>query len=188
MIKKLSKDQISNVIWILAIVLILFTPLGFYARVLVGKVFATSANIIEIDNREKLKAYNWKLKDLEGNGISFSDLKGEVVLINFWATWCPPCVAEMPSLNDLYQDYHEKIAFVFVANDQKEKVVSFLDKKQYGFPVFFETLSTPDLLISRSIPATYILSKSGEIVVAEKGAADWNSQSTRELLDQLLQE
>ena len=188
MIKKLSKDQISNIIWILAIALILFTPIGFYARVLVGKVFATSADIVDVEKRKTLKDYDWQMKDLYGNSLDFSEMKGKVVLVNFWATWCPPCVAEMPSLNDLYQDYQDKIAFVFVASDERKKVNTYLNRKDYNFPVYFETSSTPDLLISRSIPATYILSSSGEIVVAETGAADWNSRSTRKLLDELLQQ
>lgn len=185
---KLTKDQISNLVWIVAIVLILFTPVGFYARVFVGKLFASEATIVKSENRELLQSYNWQLSDLKGKRYNFSDLEGKVVLVNFWATWCPPCVAEMPSLNDLYSDFQDEVAFVFVASDQKEKVEAFLTKRDYNIPVYFETSRTPEQLVSKSIPATFILSKSGELVVEEKGVADWNSTSTRELLNQLLQE
>nr|WP_299340093.1 TlpA disulfide reductase family protein [Allomuricauda sp.] len=185
---KLTKDQISNLVWILAIVLIVFTPVGFYARVFVGKVFASDATIIKSENRKLLEDYNWRLSNAEGKSLNFSELEGKVVLINFWATWCPPCVAEMPSLNDLYTDYQDKVAFVFVASDKEEKVASFMTKRGYQFPVYFETSSTPQQLVSKSIPATFILNKSGELVVEEKGAADWNSTSTRDLLNQLLEE
>ena len=104
------------------------------------------------------------------------------------ATWCPPCVAEMPSFLKLYEDYGDKVDFFFVANDKKDKVTAFLQKKGYEFPVYFEKSRGPELLSSNSIPATFILNKSGEIVVDERGVADWNSDSTRALLDTLIAE
>ncbi|MEX0314929.1 MAG: TlpA family protein disulfide reductase [Allomuricauda sp.] len=183
---KLSKERISNAIWILAIVLIVFTPVGFHARVMVGKLFAFSADIIEESEQRHMITYDWSLVDLNGNAINLESSKGEVVIINLWATWCPPCVAEMPSLQKLYKDYGDKVRFVFVTNEQTEKVSQFLQKKNYQLPVYSERSKTPDALFSRSIPATYIISKSGKIVVDEKGAANWNSKKTRNLLDELL--
>jgi len=111
-----------------------------------------------------------------------------VVVVNFWATWCPPCVAELPSLVKLYADYGDNVRFVLVNNEQPQKVSEFLKKKNYSVPVYFEKSRTPEVLRSKSIPATYILNKSGKIVVDEKGAANWDSESTRNLLDQLLEE
>ena len=185
---KLSKEQISNGIWILAIVLILFTPIGFHLRVFSGKLLSGSADVIAVDKRETLENYQWDLVDMEGNQLNFEDTRGKVVLVNFWATWCPPCVAELPSLARLYEAYQDKVVFAFVANDKKVKVQSFMEKRGYGLPIYFETSRTPDLLMSKSIPATYILSKSGTIMVREIGAAKWDSQETQELLDQLLAE
>ncbi|WP_420601171.1 TlpA family protein disulfide reductase [Flagellimonas sp.] len=185
---KLSKDQMSNILWILAIVLIVFTPLGFHVKVLVGKIFATSAAIVEGDKQKNLEDYDWQLVDLNGDGIDFETNRGEVVLINFWATWCPPCVAELPSLEKLHDDYGDRVKFAFVTNEQPEKVSPFLQKKKSKIPVYFEVSSTPDELFYRSIPATYIISKSGKIVVDERGAANWNSERTRNLLDKLLAE
>nr|WP_299001058.1 TlpA disulfide reductase family protein [uncultured Allomuricauda sp.] len=185
---KLSKEQIGNLIWILAILLILFTPVGFHARVLVGKVFAFNADVIKEEEREKLNDYRWSLLDIDGNPMNLNSSRNKVVIVNLWATWCPPCVAEMPSFAKLYGDYGDKVDFFFVANDKKDKVTAFLDKKGYKFPVFFEASPSPQMLTSKSIPATFILNKSGEIVVDERGVADWNSQSTRELLDVLLAE
>lgn len=185
---KLSKKQIGNGIWLLAIILIVFTPVGFHARVLVGKLFASSAAIVEAEKQKTLTNYNWKLTDLEENQINFEKHREEVVLVNLWATWCPPCVAELPSLEKLHEDYGDKVKFVFVTNEKPEKVTQFLQKKNYRLPVYFEGSQTPDLLFSKSIPATYIIDKSGKIVVNEKGVANWNSKSTRTLLDKLLKE
>lgn len=185
---KLSKEQISNGIWILVIILIVFTPVGFHLRVMVSKLIATSADVVDVAEQNSLKNYHWDLVTPEGKPMDFQSKKGEVVLVNFWATWCPPCVAELPSLANLHKDYGEEVVFAFVASDERDKVTAFLKKKKYQLPVYFETSQTPSELISKSIPATYIISKSGKIVVDEKGAANWNSESTRALLDSLLLE
>lgn len=187
---KLSKEQISNGIWILAIILIVFTPVGFYARLWVNKALVEVLNPSVLDEEERaiLKDYTWGLTDLEGKSTNLQSKKGEVILINLWATWCPPCVAEMPSFVELYSDYKDKVAFVFVANDEKIKVEAFLQKKGYELPVYFQSTTTPQQLESSSIPVTYIIDKNGNIVVNRSWVADWNSKSTRALLDSLLQE
>lgn len=187
---KLSKEQVSNAIWILTLVLILFTPVGFHLRVWVNKVIATtlSADVVEDDERITLEDYHWKLVDLEGKRIDFQSVKGKVAVVNVWATWCPPCVAELPSFVELYGDYKDKVVFTFVANDEKDKVDVFLEKKGYALPVYFQASEAPQELTSSTIPATYIISKSGKIVVDEKGAANWNSERTRTLLDELIAE
>nr|WP_299175751.1 TlpA disulfide reductase family protein [uncultured Allomuricauda sp.] len=183
---KFTKEQLGNAVWILVIVLIVFTPVGFHAKVFVGKLFATSAEVIETDKQDTLSNYDWRLTDLEGNRANFDANRGEVVLVNLWATWCPPCVAELPSLDKLYKDYGDKVNFVFVTNEEGGKVKQFLDKKGYDLPVYFGASQVPEEFFSKSIPATYVINKSGKIVVDEKGAANWNSGRIRKLLDQLL--
>lgn len=187
---KLSKEQIGNGIWILAIVLILFTPIGFHLRVWANKVIAMtmSADVVDNDERITLEDYQWNLVGLDGKQIDFQSAKGKVAVVNVWATWCPPCVAELPSFADLYADYKDKVVFAFVANDEKDKVEVFLKKKGYTLPVYFQASAAPEELTSSSIPATYIISKSGKIVVDEKGAANWNSERIRTLLDELIAE
>lgn len=187
---KLTKEQISNGIWILAIVLILFTPVGFHVRVWVNKLVATviSADAVDKEEQVTVKDYDWNLIGLNGNPLNLKSLKGEVVLINVWATWCPPCVAELPRFVELYSDYGDKVTFAFVANDEREKVEAFLDKKGYQLPVYFQASTAPIEMQSSSIPVTFILSKQGKIVVNKTGAANWNSDYVRDLLDQLLAE
>ncbi|AEM71261.1 Redoxin domain protein [Allomuricauda ruestringensis DSM 13258] len=187
---KITKEQISNAIWILAILLILFTPLGFYPRVWVNKIVATviSPSTVDKDERATLKNYNWNLVDLEGKSTNLQSKQGEVILVNVWATWCPPCVAELPGFVELYSDYKNKVTFAFVANDEKEKVEAFLKKKGYELPVYFQASATPKELESGSIPVTYIIDKKGNVVVDKTGAANWNSDKTRSLLDELISE
>ena len=183
-----SKKWIVNGIFILGILTLLFTPLGFYVKVYVNRILANNPTPVEDREQQFLTSYHWKLKDSESNDFNFEEAKGQVVLLNFWATWCPPCVAEMPSLQDLYDDYGDKITFLFVAQDQVKKVERFILKKKYTLPVYYEVSTTPKQLFSTSIPSTYLIGKDGKIVVAKTGAADWNSSKTRELIDSLLRE
>jgi len=185
---KLNRDKLVNAIWILVIVLLLFTPVGFYAKVLFSKLIATSASIVEPESQKPVGDYNWRLINDSEATFDFHEAKGEVVLVNFWATWCPPCVAEMPSLQEVYNDYGDKVHFMFVAEDEKEKVSAFLIKKGYDLPIYYSITNPPSLLTSTTIPATYIIDKKGNIVVSETGVANWNSDKTRRLLDELLSE
>lgn len=185
---KFTKDQLKNVAFVLLLGLILFTPLGFYPRVIVTRILSFSPSAIDESKQQLLSNYQWKLSNMDGKVTDFEDVKGKVILVNFWATWCPPCVAEMPSLQDLYDDYNDKVEFVFVAHDEKEKVLQFLNRKAYTFPVYFEQSTAPDFLSATSIPTTYIIDSNGKIIVKKTGAANWNSETIRRLLDVLVLE
>ncbi|MCP4883888.1 MAG: TlpA family protein disulfide reductase [Flavobacteriales bacterium] len=144
---------------------------------------------LEIDKEDQinLKDYNWQLQGLDEQQVNLESFKGKVIVVNFWATWCPPCIAEMPSFEQLYQDYGEKVVFLFVANDEPERVKIFLEKKDLRIPVFFQTSRAPDEMSSNSLPTTYIINTKGYIVASKVGAADWNSQKVRSLLNDQLQ-
>lgn len=81
----------------------------------------------------------------------------------------------MQSLQKLYDSYKNEVVFLFVANDKVEKVNSYMRDHNYTFPVLFETTTTPSELISSNIPTTFIIDKSGNIIMTKKGAANWNS-------------
>ena len=184
----MKKGQIVNILLLLFLGLLLFTPIGFHTKVFINRLISFNPDVLAAEDQSELSSYNWKLQSGTGSRLNFSETKGEVVLINFWATWCPPCVAEMPDLSDLYDDYKEDVVFLFVAHDQKEKVDIFLEKHQYDLPVYYELREAPMELQTNSLPTTYIISTTGKIVVSEKGAASWNSDQTRKLLDELIKE
>jgi len=185
---KLKKAQLVNILIVLAVILYLFTPLGFHIKVYVNRLFSFNPTPVEERKQRVLASYDWKLLDIEGNTVNLKKQKGKVVLLNFWATWCPSCVAEMPDFQKLYTDYGDSIAFLFIARDEKKKVIKFMDRKKYDFPVYFESGFTPKILYSKSIPTTYIIDKKGKIIMAKTGVADWNSDETRALLDKLISE
>ncbi|WP_394975817.1 TlpA family protein disulfide reductase [uncultured Croceitalea sp.] len=183
-----KKGQVSDIIWIVLILLFLFTPIGFHARVQLMRLFSFAPNIENQESYEKLSNLNWELTSLDGEEYNLITSENNVIVINYWATWCPPCVAEMPSLMALHDDYGSKVKFIFLAKDDKEKVKSYLAKNNYEIPVLFEKTKSPKGLESSSLPTTYILDKRGNIILKEIGAADWNSKKVRELLDNLLLE
>ena len=183
---KFDKKSLSNFVFIIFLGLILFTPVGFHTRVFVSRLLSFSPSVLDKEEQPTLSNYNWNLVGLDGKTVDFSDLEGKVILLNIWATWCPPCVAEMPNLHDLYLDYSDRVEFLMVANDEVDKVTAFLTKRKYEFPVYFESSTRPSALESKSIPTTFIIDKNGNIIVKKIGVADWNSATTREILENLL--
>jgi thiol-disulfide isomerase/thioredoxin len=183
---KLKKTQLVNIAIILLLALYFFTPIGFHAKVYLNRLISHNPVPVEERAQQFLEDYDYKLVNSKGNTVNLLDYKGDVIFINFWATWCPPCVAEMPDLQLLYDAYGEKVTFLFIARDKKEKVSNFIMKKNYNLPVYFESGFTPKTLYSAALPTTFIIDKKGNIVVAETGSADWNSESVRILLDGLL--
>lgn len=184
----MGKKQWVNAAFLLAVILILFTPIGFKIKVRVSRLLSSSAAMVKAELQVPLDSYKWELKDTEMESFNFETQKGKVVLVNFWATWCPPCIAEMPSMQELYNDYGDRVTFMFVTNEEEQKVLDFLKRKNYDLPVYFPQSKEPKVLSSKVLPTTYVINKMGKIKVAETGAADWNSTTTRKLLDTLLEE
>ena len=131
------------------------------------------------------KTFNWKLYDYNGNAVSFKDLNSKPVFLNLWATWCPPCVAELPGIAELYANYKESANFILVSSENTEIVKAFAEKHGYEDLPFYYAATTPDDFISQSIPTTFILGKDGKVVLKKKGAARWNSEKTEQILKQL---
>ncbi|OQY02789.1 MAG: hypothetical protein B6I20_06435 [Bacteroidetes bacterium 4572_117] len=136
------------------------------------------------------KDYNWEVESLDGNKYLLSDYKGKVIFLNLWATWCPPCIAEMPSIQKLYNKYkdNDQIVFLIVSNEEREKVSAFMKKRDFVFPVQTTKYQTPKPFYTESIPTTYLVSKSGKIVIKETGAANWAGERMQKTVDGLINE
>ena len=153
-----------------------------------GLSYINQSTLIDDSERVKIVNTDWQLRSDNGAILNFESTQGEVVLINFWATWCPPCIAEMPSLQELYNDYGDKVKFLFITDDGFKIINNFKSKRNYTFDVYNSVTEIPKELMTRSIPRTFIINKYNEIVVDETGAVDWNSDNVRSQLDQLLSE
>ncbi len=185
---KISKNQRNNIIFLVIILLIIIPQTRQPIQVFLQKGLAMfSPSVIDEEDRVVLTDYDWQLVDENGITYNFNDAKGRVVFINFWATWCPPCIAEMPSMEKLYQDYKEDVDFLFVSNETQEVISKFKKKHDYEFRVHASVTPNPVQLETSSIPRTFVLDRDGNIVIDKTGAADWNSKTVRRLLDDLLQ-
>lgn len=132
--------------------------------------------------------YEMVFQDLEGNSLDVTSLKGKVIFLNLWATWCPPCVAEMPSIQQLYKKYqnNNKVAFLIVSNENTAPVEKFMQKKNYTFPVYINKLKLPEVFSTKSIPTTFVIDKNGKMIIKEVGAIDWASESMFTIMDNLI--
>ena len=133
--------------------------------------------------------YDFTLKDLDGKKVSMKELKGKVIFLNLWATWCGPCRVEMPSIQNLYNDVDkDKIAFVMLSLDQesqKHKIEQFIDSKEFTFPVYQPASPLPQLLRVNTIPTTFIISPDGKVASKKTGMANYDTEEMREFLREL---
>lgn len=111
----------------------------------------------------------YALKDQNQQDISFQDLKGKVVFLNFWATWCPPCQRELPEIQKLYEKYKDSnevaiITIVTPGNGEKsqEEIIEFLDEKGYNMSVLFDNGEVTSYFQISSLPTTFMIEKTGE--------------------------
>lgn len=125
---------------------------------------------------EPIKAdYNLKLIDKEGNITSLNDLKGKVIFMNLWATWCPPCIAEMPSIDKLHDKMGDEVALVILSLDQDfEKAKDFDKRKGYNLPIYAPTSNLPAMYESSAIPTTFVIDTEGNLALTHKGMADYS--------------
>jgi len=180
----LKKKSISNILFVIAVAVLLYPP----SREWFMRQIAFAPSIENVENTEKISYYNWNLKGLNTESINFKELENKVLFVNFWATWCPPCRAEMPMIQKLYNDYKDKVAFVFVTNEDWNTVSTFFNKNGYDLPVYNSTSTPPQKFTeTNSIPASYLIDKKGAILISKVGAANWNSSKVRNLLDELIE-
>lgn len=144
----------------------------------------------ELDAQEQYtlnpQVASWPIQTLNGASIPFSNLEGKPIVVNFWATWCPPCRAELPGLQELYNEYKGRVNFAFLSDEPAATIKKFSIEHQYQNLPFYRYQSVPEDFATRSIPATFIISPKGKVVLEKKGAARWDSGKVKFILDKLL--
>ncbi len=142
----------------------------------------------EIDKLERSKAPEFSLKDLNGRYVTLSSLRGRVVLLNFWATWCPPCISEMPVFNRLYKEMRPRgLEVVAISTDRSEGYVrDYVGKHGLDFRVLYDE----DRAVTKqykvfSMPTTFLIDKNGFIVEKFFGEYDWTDQVIKKKIEKL---
>jgi peroxiredoxin len=124
-----------------------------------------------------------------GKGLVLRDLKGKVVLLNFWATWCPPCLREMPSMEGAHQRYRARgLAVVGIAVDTDPAVVTpYLKERKITFPIGFDPKSrVADAYGVRALPATFLIDRAGQVTALAMGPREWDGPAARAVFDSML--
>lgn len=133
-------------------------------------------------------SYDWPLSDLKGQPATLAPFKGRPILLNIWATWCPPCVREMPSIARLAENPRLKgrgIAVVCVSTDDSpESVKAFVEGRSWSM-TFLRADRIPPVFLTDGIPATFIIAPDGRIAAKHVGAAEWDKPEVVALLEKL---
>jgi thiol-disulfide isomerase/thioredoxin len=136
--------------------------------------------------------YDWNLLELDGTPVNFSHYRGKAVFLNVWATWCPPCRAELPSIDALASNPKlADVSFVCASTDDSaEDVKSFLARTRLlgGRVEVFRIgpQGVPRVFITDGIPATFLLAPDGKIAASVVGSANWNHPSVVQFLERLV--
>ena len=130
--------------------------------------------------------FNLNLMDEDGKTISLAEFKGEVIFMNMWATWCPPCIAEMPNINKLHKEVGDEIAFVMISlDDDFETAKAFNKRKGYDLPIYTLQSNRPAMYQSSTVPTTYVIDANGQLVLTHKGMANYNTSEFKSFLEGL---
>jgi thiol-disulfide isomerase/thioredoxin len=131
-------------------------------------------------------------RSLDGKTVDLQQEKGKVVFVNFWATWCPPCLAELPSINSLYQEVKKDPNILFVTVDvdnNLEKSTQFLKDKGFDLPVYGgDSNHVPDKLFENGIPTTLVIDKKGNLVFTHFNRANYDNEKFLQFLSELSKE
>jgi len=177
-IKKHLKDW-GVILTVIAILYFtgLHTEVAAFAQRIVLSTGIITPSQLPVTEMEKAD-YNMKLRTLDGKILNFEDYKNKVVFINFWATWCAPCIAEMPNIQSLYEKIDsENIKFVMISLDRNtEKARKFIEKKGFTFPVYEPVGYLPDVYYAPELPTTFVISPEGHIVTKKVGMANYDKK------------
>ena len=161
---------------------------------LVGIGGAAAPDILSVAERNVVKlgepAPNFRLRDLNGHSVALSDLRGKVVLLNFWATWCGPCRVEMPAMEELYRTFSRNdFEILAVSTDAQGASVTrpFQQENHLTFPILHDADYRVGLTYgARSLPMTFMVDRQGIVRHQIFGARDWGAAEAHQLVQMLM--
>lgn len=148
------------------------------------------ADLIIVPEVDRQTAPDFEIENLAGGNTALADYKDKVVLLNFWATWCMPCRAEMPGMETVWKKYKEQ-GFVVVAisvdEGSKGRIETFSKLLDLSFPILLDPESkVSDLYKVSNMPTSFLIDRNGKIISRIVGTDDWTSAETVQLVEELL--
>lgn len=188
--KHLTLSNLFTLLFVIFIAAMLISP-NFKATVLRGLMqiglFQPSVNKPEPDASFN-KVTSTTFVSADGRETDLLDLNGKVVFINFWATWCPPCIAEMPMIQKLHDQFKHNDKYVFMMVDMDAnlpKSVKFMEEKGYHLPVYLPHSAISKSLYRGSLPTTVVIDTHGNIRFYSTGANDFTNKKFTEFMRNL---
>jgi peroxiredoxin len=192
------KKTLSYKFYILSIILVAIVGVGFYYFDYQNAAVAGSSEqelerlfgsmgILKMPHATR--PLEIQLKDIFGNAVRLSDFRGKIVFLNFWATWCPTCVVEMPSMEKLHRRFKDQDFAMIAVNMQESEaqVKSFFEKLQLSFTALLDANGEVAAgLAVNALPTTYFLDKEGRIMGMALGPREWDKQASIELFEFLI--
>ena len=130
-----------------------------------------------------------QFSDLENNIFTIQNFKGKNLFINYWATWCNPCLAEMPYMAELYEKYkdEEDIIFLYLSREKLETIKNYIPKDEslQQLPIY-KIITDDEFFATSGIPTTFIINSDGEVIVKDLGSAFWNDDSVFKFIENLI--
>ncbi len=159
---------------------------GVLATGLMNPDIETHIKSIENNNNPKAD-FSMQLLNANGEKVDMESFRGKVIFLNIWASWCPPCLAEMPGINALYNNIDkDKIAFIMLSvDDDFTKAIKIHQKKGFDFEIYQTPKGLPGMYYSQSIPTTFIIDAKGDLVFTHEGMGDFNTSEFKAYLNEL---
>lgn len=188
------QKNISTLLMLIVLAVLLISPEAktFVLRQLIATGLFNAK--IETPYTEESRAHpnaDFGFSDEKGNQMHTADLRGKVVFINFWASWCPPCRAEFPSIQILYNRFKDDKEVVFLSLNEDSDFATgkaYLEKENFSFPMYRSTSNIPSEVYSGVLPTTLVLDKAGRIRLHHTGFANYASENFISQLQALMEE
>lgn len=178
-----KKPWFRNAIFFLLLAVVFFSGAPRWVSVQLTRFRLAKPSPVMEPIPDSLSVYRFKyiIEEPMGEQVELQDFKGKPVFINFWASWCVPCLAEFASMEELMEELPE-VTFIFVTAEERPAFEKYLGRTSHPLRFYRQATPAPPAFSHEAIPASYVLNSDGRVVYKHVGAADWGSKEIAETI------